>query len=253
MDARDITTDQAYPSLRLTEIGAIQIPLPPLEVQREIVQKIEDYQRVIDGARAVIENWSPDLPVTHEWPNKPLAELFQKSDSTIQPMKIESPVFYIGLQDIKSRTGKLNGEIELTDPKELKSAKSVFESGDILFGRLRPNLNKVWLADRPGVCSTDIIVLKQSSNSVLSEYYAHLLRTEPVNNAVVSQVSGAQLPRISWRSLSAIELPVPNLEYQRTVLDEINTELSVVSANARLVDCMEARIRKTVLRVWNHD
>ncbi len=55
VDARDITPDQAYPSLRLTEIGAIQIPLPPLEVQRELVAEIEGYQRVIDGARAVIE------------------------------------------------------------------------------------------------------------------------------------------------------------------------------------------------------
>lgn len=47
VDARDITPDQAYPSLRLSEIGAIQIPLPPLEVQKEIVAEIEGYQKVI--------------------------------------------------------------------------------------------------------------------------------------------------------------------------------------------------------------
>ena len=61
VDARDITPDQNYPSLRLTEIGAIEIPLPPLEVQREIVAEIEGYQRVIDGARQLIEQTEGDI------------------------------------------------------------------------------------------------------------------------------------------------------------------------------------------------
>ena len=47
---------------------SIQIPLPPLEVQREIVAEIEGYQRVIDGARAVIDNYRPQIVVDPEWP-----------------------------------------------------------------------------------------------------------------------------------------------------------------------------------------
>ena len=47
---------------------AIQIPLPPLEVQGEIVAEIEGYQRVIDGARAVIDNYRPQIVVDPEWP-----------------------------------------------------------------------------------------------------------------------------------------------------------------------------------------
>ena len=46
----------------------IQIPLPPLEVQREIVAEIEGYQKVIDGARAVIENYRPHIAVDPDWP-----------------------------------------------------------------------------------------------------------------------------------------------------------------------------------------
>ena len=45
-----------------------QIPLPPLEVQREIVAEIEGYQKVIDGARAVVENYRPRIDVDPEWP-----------------------------------------------------------------------------------------------------------------------------------------------------------------------------------------
>ena len=57
VDAREITPDQAYPSLRLRELSNLRIPLPPLEAQREVVTEIEGYQKVIDGARAVVENY----------------------------------------------------------------------------------------------------------------------------------------------------------------------------------------------------
>ena len=50
------------------DLAAFQIPLPPLEVQREIVAEIEGYQRVIDGARAVIDNYRPQIAVDPEWP-----------------------------------------------------------------------------------------------------------------------------------------------------------------------------------------
>ena len=58
----------AFASINKGDIENIQIPLPPLEVQREIVVEIEGYQRVIDGARAVIDNYRPQIMVDPEWP-----------------------------------------------------------------------------------------------------------------------------------------------------------------------------------------
>src|ERR1017187_267845 len=53
---------------------AFQIPLPPLEVQKEIVAEIEGYQKVIDGARAVVDNYRPHLSIHPDWPSKELGE-----------------------------------------------------------------------------------------------------------------------------------------------------------------------------------
>ena len=50
------------------QLSQMQIPLPPLEVQRELVAEIESYQRVMDGARAVVDNWRPQFVVSTEWP-----------------------------------------------------------------------------------------------------------------------------------------------------------------------------------------
>ena len=52
----------------IKRLKSIQIPLPPLEVQKEIVAEIEGYQKVIDGARAVLDNYRPHIPIHPDWP-----------------------------------------------------------------------------------------------------------------------------------------------------------------------------------------
>ena len=66
VDARQITPNQSYPSLRLKEIGNITIPLPPLEAQRELVAEIEGYQRVIDEASQLIKQTEAEIDVAIE-------------------------------------------------------------------------------------------------------------------------------------------------------------------------------------------
>ena len=76
-------------------LRVIQIPLPPLEVQREIVAEIEGYQRVIDGARAVIDNYRPQIVVDPEWPMVKvglLAEIVRGSS----PRPKDDPDYYGG-------------------------------------------------------------------------------------------------------------------------------------------------------------
>ena len=55
-------------NVSLQQVGDIEIPLPPLEVQKEIVAEIEGYQKVIDGARAVLDNYRPHIPIHPDWP-----------------------------------------------------------------------------------------------------------------------------------------------------------------------------------------
>ena len=51
-----------------SDLREIQIPLPPLEVQKEIVAEIEGYQKVINGARAVLDHYRPHIPIHPDWP-----------------------------------------------------------------------------------------------------------------------------------------------------------------------------------------
>ena len=71
-----------------------EIPLPPLQVQKKIVAEIEGYQKVIDGARTVLDNYRPHIPIHPEWPMVELTEAvdfiggyaFKSADMTATPV-----------------------------------------------------------------------------------------------------------------------------------------------------------------------
>jgi restriction endonuclease S subunit len=240
----------AFASINREDIQAIQIPLPPLSVQKEIVAEIEGYQKVIDGARAVVENYCPHVSIDPAWPMVELGEAFHRSEKSVLPGSLSGSVTYIGLENISQGTGEIAGNTVAENPADIKSLKNVFQRGDILYGKLRPNLNKVWLADRDGICSTDILVIQPLSDQVIPAFYTSILRSESFNERVMSQVKGAQLPRVGWSSFANITIPLPPLDVQRRVVAEIEEEQTLVNATKELIERFEEKIQGVIARVW---
>ena len=102
--------------------------------------------------------------------------------------------------------------------------------------KLRPNLNKVWFADQEGICSTDIFVVRPSDGRVLPVLYAHMFRSARFNEAVLSLLTGAQLPRIGWKSFTNLEIPLPPLEVQKEIVAEFEGYQKVIDGARAVVD-----------------
>ncbi|NAW99671.1 restriction endonuclease subunit S [Vibrio sp. V23_P3S9T160] len=125
---------------------------------------------------------------------------------------------YVGLENIEPNKGCLV-DFEPRLGSEIKSRSKVFRCGDVLFGRLRPNLNKVYCIDDTlveGVCSTEFFVLV-SSDKILPKYLEAILSSDYIKNKVVSLVSGATLPRVSINEFLDLDIPVPPLETQSAI------------------------------------
>ena len=227
-----------------------QIPLPPLDVQKEIVAEIEGYQKVINGARAVLDHYRPHIPIHPDWPMVELGGVLRKSAVSVLPESLSGPVTYVGLENISQGTGEIYGNIVSDNPADIKSLKNVFKAGEILYGKLRPNLNKVWLADRAGICSTDILVIQPIGTQVITGFYANVLRSESFNAAVMSHIKGAQLPRVGWSSFASIQIPLPPLATQQAIVAEIEAEQALVAANREVITRFEQKIQATLARIW---
>ena len=195
----------------------------PLEEFRPTTGLIVDKKRIAENGEYNLsgERYRDGGLAISDWPVVEIGRIFQSRKEAVLPRTLKGPITYVGLENITQNTGQLTRQVLVDDPSEIKSAKNVFCNGDILYGRLRPNLNKVWLADRQGICSTDIIVIRPSNGNALPALYARILRGAALNAAVMQRVSGAQLPRISWGQFEKLQVPLPPLDVQREIVEEI--------------------------------
>jgi type I restriction enzyme M protein len=231
------------------QILDIEIPLPPLPIQEEIVAEIEGYQKIIDGARQIVENYKPKIDIDPEWEMVELGEVFSKVSDSIIPDSIEVDLInYIGLENISQGSGEIVGDF-LSNPKEIKSTKTIFQKDDILYGKLRPNLNKVYYSEIEGICSTDIFVLRSTDKVIPKFYYSYFL-SETFNKEVLRGLKGAQLPRVGYEHFSKIIIPLPPTEIQQQIVARIEKEQELVNSSKQLIEIFDQKIKDGIAKVW---
>ena len=232
-------------------IAEFQIPLPPLEVQRELVAEIESYQRVMDGARAVVDNWRPQIVVDPEWPLVKLEELCTiVRGSSPRPKSDQryygGPVPRLMVADI-TRDGMYSvPQIDsLTEEGATKSRP--MKKGDVIITVSgNPGLPTILAVD---ACIHDGFVgLRNINENVNREYlYLNLLQQHSING---EQSVGAVFKNLTTHQVKGFEIPLPSLEEQRAIAAELNEEQVAVDQAERLVTKMEQRIQEAIGRVW---
>lgn len=230
-------------------INSISIPLPPIDVQQQIVSELESNRQIIAGARTVVQNYKPVIAINENWERTTVGNLFEVVADTINPVNETGNTIYIGLENIEAHTGKIIGQLEC-DITTIKSAKRVFRSTDILYGKLRPALNKVAFPNTKGICSTDIIVLRAKENDILPAFYSVLLRDDEFNQQVLNGVSGGQLPRLDVKYL--LDLPIYRvpISEQTEILDKINSEKDLTQSTEKLIKMFSIKIQEKIRKVW---
>jgi len=153
----------------------------------------------------------------------------------------EGDTFYVGLENIESNTGRLIGNTS-TPFHEIKSTKTCFEKGDLLYGKLRPNLNKVYLAERHGICPTDILVYRFESEKE-SLFYLRYFLSKEFNDEVLRTVSGLQLPRTSATKMETIQVPAPTGNELDDIVAKIQTHENTIAQAQQVIENSAARKR----------
>ena len=251
-------TGVTVPKLNQAKLKSIQIPLPPLEVQREIVAEIEGYQRVIDGARAVIDNYRPQIVVDPEWPMVELGEIcanFQNG-ANFSKDQMGRGTLFVNIKDLFSLGVIDCTKLERVELTKIEVERKKLAPDDLLFVRSSVKEEGVGYpslmadADEPIVFCGFIIKCSPNRDNVLPTYLLHLLRTSDFRAKVVSLSNRANITNISQDSLKALQVPLPPLETQQAIVAEIEAEQSLVAANRELVERMEGKIRAAIGRVW---
>lgn len=211
-------------------------------VERGRIRESGDFN--LSGERYVIAL----VGQSHAFPLIAVSEIAGRVADSMNPTESDGQLNYVGLENIESNTGRLIGEV-VTSACDIKSLKSRFEPNDILYGKLRPNLNKVYLANMAGVCSTDIFVIRAKAQ-VHVGYLLQLLRSPQFNVEVLRGIGGSQLPRVSYDYLSALKIPLPPLEVQHQIVAEIEGYQKMIEEHRKAIAELEQQIKQTVNKVW---
>jgi type I restriction enzyme, S subunit len=130
---------------------------------------------------------------------------------------------YIGLNNIASNIGEIVDFVP-TSGSDVLSASPKFQRGDILFGRMRPYLNKVAIAPFDGVCSGEIAVFRPNPDKVVSSFLHALLLSQLTLQQITPLQRGTSLPRVYPSDILNIKLPIPDdLELQGRIAEEITS------------------------------
>jgi restriction endonuclease S subunit len=147
------------------------------------------------------------------WTKYEFGEIASPSSKRCNPATVEEELRCVELEHVSQGDGRLLGTV---DVREQRSIKAVFNKGDVLFGKLRPNLRKAYLCEFSGACSTEIWVLQPRSTVCRSEYLVQIVQSHRfVEAACVT--AGSKMPRAEWDYVSATPFQLPPIEEQEKI------------------------------------
>lgn len=227
----------AYPSVNQKDVSQIQIPLPSLSIQEDFVSELDSYQKIIDGARQVVKNYKPSIPISSSWEVIPLRNLYENLDSKRIPItssdRETGDVPYYGASGIVDYVK----DYIFDEPLLLIS-----EDGANLLARSTPIAfsisGKTWVNNHAHVLKFNNIYTQR-----FVEFY--------INQVDISQyITGAAQPKLSQANLNKICIPCPNIEVQEKIVREIESVIHIVEQNKRLIAIFEQKMTDKISEIW---
>ena len=235
-----------------TLLKKYKMPLPPLEVQQELVAEIEGYQRVIDGCRAVIDNWQPRIAVDPEWEMVELRAILAdkpKYGSTASKSTFDGKVRYVRITDI-TNDGHLKTDAPVS-PSEIDE-QYFLKQDDLLIAR-SGSVGRAYLHKEqatPHQYAGYLIRFRIDYTKALPKYIYYITQTDIWADLIAQNSKIGTINNINAKQYSAFRLPIPPLPVQQAIVAEIEAESAAVEQARRLLEQMMGRIAAAVGRVW---
>ncbi|ALS95601.1 hypothetical protein AXO1947_14900 [Xanthomonas oryzae pv. oryzae] len=183
------------------------------------------------------------------WMKLKLGDVVHYADNTtVQPDAMQEDAWLLELEDIERDSSRILA-YETVGKRKPQSAKNSFHAGDVLYGKLRPYLNKVVRADRNGYSSSEIIAIKP--NQLDGGYLFHYLKSPRFRDYVQAVTHGVRMPRLGTEQAKAAPFPLPPLAEQKRIAQKLDALLAQVDTLKARIDAIPAllkRFRQCVLQ-----
>jgi len=268
VDMAAINPNPGYPSIRLQEIKALPIPLPPLEEQKRIAGVLRLVDEIIERTRQIINLYekAKKYALSHlltkgightrfkqtelgeipeEWEVIKIGDIAVLEMQQILASNLPSETLYIGMEHIESGTGRLVTNC-LPTVTSVKGNVFCFNPTHILYGKLRPYLNKVFLPDFCGCCSTELVPVKPNPNKVLRSFLFYQMLSPRFVLYAQQFSEGTRMPRVNLQKFLEFLIPLPPLEEQKRIAEILSTIDKAIDNERRYLEAL-GKLKKWLL------
>ena len=240
--------------ISVKQIKNIQIPLPPLEVQQEIVDELEKYQKIVDGCKQVVENYKPTIDIDPSWEMIELGELGEiisgGTPKSNEKSYWDGEIKWLTLVDLPSDESIsyiTDSKRKITELGLSKSSakmipvRSVIVSSRATIGRV--GINEVDVSTNQGFKS---IVIDETK--YLTEYIA--VNVFLKRKYMQEIATGGTFGEINKTNFMKIKIPIPSLDIQKQIVKKLEEERKVIEGNKRLIEIYTKKIQVRINKVW---
>jgi type I restriction enzyme M protein len=229
-------------SINSTSIKNLQIPVPPLEIQEQIVAELDGYSNIITGAKQITQNWQPKIDIDPDWEKTELGVVAdvvagQSPEGKFYNDNGEGTPFYQGKTEF--------GDIYINEPKKWTTQiTKIANDGDILMSVRAPvgpvNITRSKICIGRGLAS---IRAKKIQQTYLFTYL-QMIESQIIGNG------GAVFDSISKKQIEEIEIPLPPLKIQKQIVEKLESERALIASAKKLTEIYEQKTKATITKLW---
>ena len=252
------------------EVLGLDIALPSIDKQHKIVELLEDHLSRLDAALADVkqaklkaaqfrrsmlqaaffgyfsnEIFQPGMEIPPSWRKISMEKILQPRKQKDIPLNFPD-LPYIGMEHVSRDTGLIDS---FGSSSDYRSSAPRVHKGDVLYGRLRPYLNKVAITQCDAFASGEFIVLPPNKEINGKFLQLRLLSQDFVEFA--GTLDTGDRPRVSWEQIAQFEISLPPIDEQIKLIEILEDHLSRLDASVTLADTMEKQssgLRRSLLQ-----
>lgn len=207
--------------LSVSTIQNIKIPLPPIDIQKKIVEECEKIDQVVTKNKEMIREMQTNMEAiisSLEGLRQPLKTIMCYGKERINYSAI-TPETYVSTDNMEQNC---EGIVPYNGTPNVNTIVA-YQKGDILLSNIRPYLKKLWLANCNGGCSPDVLVLHNNRPAqVDSSFIYYSLRRQGFFDFIMSDIKGMKMPRGKKETIEKFEIILPSLDKQKEVVEKMS-------------------------------
>lgn len=262
-DIYNLQTGGGQPHVYPKDLANIKIPLPPLEIQHQIVAELDGYQKIIDAANTIVQSYKPTIKINPEWEVTSIRDIskFIRGITFSAKDKVDddsNKVVFVATTRAAQEDGIRVQDLVPVSVDKVKKDDNFLRGGDLLISvansaNLLGRRTFVSGLDKSKLYSFGAFMgcLRPNDKIIIPEYMSVFFGGDEYKQFCLSRANTTtNISNLNWSDLGDFKIPLPPLDIQRQIVAELEAEQELINANKKLIDIYTQKIKTKLAEIW---